>query len=189
MLSASSSRYIPQKDPFTLVRAARIVLEKCPYTYFVWCGEGPLRDETEGMAKELDIHGSFRFLGFRENVIEIINAFDIFMLSSTFEGLPYALLEAMAMKLPVIATNVVGTRDVVVHEETGFLVPPGDPEALAQATIALIKEPTSRLKMGRNARQLVCDHFDVKKMVTDTQNVYKTLISSPQGTGCSEGRI
>jgi len=169
------SRYIPQKDPLTLIRTASIVLTQEPETVFIWCGEGDMRAETEQLAQDLGIHASFYFLGFREDVIDIMNSFDIFFLSSVFEGLPYTLLESMSLELPVVATDVVGSRDVVIDGKTGFLSSTGNPAILAENLLSLLRSPEQRKLMGQAGRNRVTACFDVSQMVLKNENVYKSL--------------
>lgn len=170
------SRYIPQKDPLTLVKAASLVVEQQPEVCFIWCGEGDLRTETEALAQQLGISSHFRFLGFRPDVLAIMNAFDLFVLSSLFEGLPYTLLEVMALGKPVVATAVVGNRDVVVEGETGLLVPPQNPFALAQAMIALLGSSEQRFQMGQAGRQRILSQFSIERMVAATEAVYRSVL-------------
>jgi glycosyltransferase involved in cell wall biosynthesis len=98
------------------------------------------------------------------------------MLSSLSEGISLTLLEAMAASLPVIATDVGGNREVVAHGETGFLVPPGSPEAIASATLALIDDPARALAMGRSGRKRVEHIFDLRVMVRRYEDLYLELI-------------
>lgn len=171
------ARFIPQKDPFTFVYTAHLILAENPDVRFIWCGEGDMRAATERLAASLGIHYAFHFLGFRPDVTRIMNAFDLFMLTSIFEGLPYTLLEVMALGLPVIATQVVGSQDVVVHAETGYLVPTGDVPALAQAALLLLNEPARRQHMGQHGRELVIQRYDVRQMLTAVEKVYESLVS------------
>ena len=177
LIVGTVSRYIPQKDPLTLVQTAKLVLDVLPEIRFVWCGEGEMREETEALAKKLGIHSAFHFLGFRSDVKDIMNTFDVFLLSSIFEGLPYTLLEAMALGLPLVATDVVGSRDVIVNGENGLLVPPKSPQKLADALSDLLQNPQKRQYMGSNGRQLLLQKYNLKKAVLDTQSIYQEVIA------------
>lgn len=171
------ARFIPQKDPFTFIRAAQLILEQNPHVCFIWCGEGDMRTATEQMATAAGIHHAFHFLGFRSDITRLMNAFDIFMLTSIFEGLPYTLLEAMALALPLVATQVVGSQDVVVHSQTGYLTPPGNAPELAQAALSLLAEPEKRQIMGQHGRERVVQHFDVRHMIAAVEKVYELVAS------------
>lgn len=170
------SRYISQKDPLTMIRAIRLVADQYPQFCFLWCGEGELRQPTEQLATELGLSTYIQFLGFRPDIQTIMNTFDIFVLSSIFEGLPYTLLEAMSLAKPIVATNVIGSQDVVIDGVTGLLVPPQDPHALAQAILTLLQQPEHRLQMGISGRQRVINHFSLDQMVRETETIYDRLV-------------
>lgn len=174
------ARFIPQKDPFTFVRTAQQLLQQMPQLRFIWCGEGPQQAQTEQLAADLGVAHAFHFLGFRPDVGQIMNAFDLFMLTSVFEGLPYTLLEVMALGLPVVATQVVGSQDVVLDGQTGYLRPVGDATALAQAAGQLLSSPEQRQRFGQNGRALVQQQYDVRQMVQAVENLYQSLYNANQ---------
>ena len=134
--------------------------------------EGELRREVE----ELGLSQSVRFLGWRDDVPEILACVDLFVLASLWEGLPYTLLEAMAAGLPVVATDVGGCREVVLDGETGLLVPPRAPEALAQAIMMLLSERNLLQGMAEKGRERVAEHFSIEAMIEKTEAVYDALI-------------
>lgn len=169
------SRHISQKDPLTLVRAAHLVLQEYPETQFIWCGDGELRQETEALAMQLGIHHQFHFLGFCRQHLDMVNTFDVFLLSSIFEGLPYALLDVMALAIPVVATDVVGTRDIIINGETGLLVESENPEALSQAIIELLQDSDKRYAMGLSGRSLVAEKYDLSIMIQNMEKLYQTV--------------
>lgn len=172
------SRLKPQKDPYTLVQAAAQVVEVVPQTQFVWCGDGELRREIETLVRGLGIHRNFVFTGFRKDVLEIVALFDVFVLSSVFEGLPYTILEAMALGKPVIATNVVGSKDMVVDGQTGLLVPPRDPHSLAGAILSLIRDNSKARQMGNAGRIFVEQErrFHLNGMIGRVELLYESLV-------------
>jgi glycosyltransferase involved in cell wall biosynthesis len=104
-------------------------------------------------------------------------ALDILVLSSQWEGLPNVVLEAMAAGKPVVATNVGACAEVVVNGETGWIVPPQNPPALAEAVLRLLKDPELAGTMGRRGRRRVEEHFTVDKMVHRTEAVYEQVLS------------
>ncbi|HID64019.1 MAG TPA: glycosyltransferase family 1 protein [Anaerolineae bacterium] len=169
------SRFNPQKDPVTLLRSFALVSQVATEVQFVWCGNGELKPQIESLAWNLGIHEHIVFTGYREDVLELMALFDIFVVSSLFEGLPYTLLEAMSVGKPVVATDVVGSRDAVVHGKTGLLVPPQDPSALAEAVLRLIRSPDEARRMGQAGRDLVARRFTLKRMITRTEQVYREL--------------
>lgn len=143
----------PQKDPLTFARAAVLAGSALPRARFWIAGDGPLREETEALAASGGLADRFRVLGWRRDVPELLAAADVMVLTSRFEGLPLAVLRAMAAGLPVVATAVNGTPEAVHHGETGFLVPPGDAEGTAAAIVRLGRDPALRRRLGRAARE------------------------------------
>src|SRR4029453_11595231 len=131
------ARLHPQKGHEYLLAAAAQI----PDATFVLAGDGPLRSELEVRARELGIAGRCLFLGERADVPDLLAAADLFVLPSLFEGLPVSILEAMAAGRPVVATAIGGTDEVVTTEQTGLLVPPRDPVAIAAAIRGLRAEP------------------------------------------------
>jgi glycosyltransferase involved in cell wall biosynthesis len=171
----TASRHSKQKDPLTLIRAARFILDGAPNSRFVWCGDGEKKLQSLVAARQVDVYAAFQFLGFRHDIQDVMNAFDVFVLSSVYEGLPYVVLEAMLLELPVVATDVVGNRDTVVDGETGVLVPPQQPKALAAAVLELAHDPERRRAMGRRGAQVVRERHAIAGMVAATQQVYRAL--------------
>ncbi len=169
-------RLSPQKDYPTLLRAAAEVSAACPEALFLILGEGDLRTDLENLAAELGIGERVKFLGYRNNVMEIVAAFDIFALSSLWEGLPLAVLEAMALARPVAATAVPGTVEALVEGETGYAVPLGGHSALAERIITLIRKPELARRMGEAGRRRAEDRFSRERMVDDHEALYGRLL-------------
>jgi glycosyltransferase involved in cell wall biosynthesis len=140
-------------------------------------GDGALRQPMEEKARELGLSDTVVFTGTRRDVPQVLALLDVFVLPSLWEGLPIALLEAMAAGLPVVATAVGGTPEVVVDGVTGILVPPRDPDALAEAILTLLHDPDLRRKMGQAGRERVRGHFSVEKMVKETEGLYRRLLT------------
>ncbi|MFM7734369.1 MAG: glycosyltransferase, partial [Alphaproteobacteria bacterium] len=120
------------------LRAAAIVREALPGVRFDVVGEGAQRAELEDLARSLGLEDTVRFLGKRRDVADLMAGFDCYMLSSVIEGMPNALLEAMALGRPVVTTSAGGSAEVVVDGESGLVVPPGDPAALAEAVLRIL---------------------------------------------------
>jgi glycosyltransferase involved in cell wall biosynthesis len=150
-----------------------------PEAMFVLAGEGSERARLEAQAKELRLADRIVFLGYRADVRHLLDDCDLFVLPSLNEGLPLSILEAMAASKPVIATSVGGTAEVIVNGETGLLVPPADPTALAGAIRAVLSTPqlAERLAMGGAAR---VRQFSADKMVGDIMRVYDELTNRPE---------
>ncbi|MCG8603891.1 glycosyltransferase, partial [bacterium] len=121
-----------QKGHRYLIEAAPGIIRKHPNIRFVFVGDGALRQELEERIRSYGLQDNFVFLGFCEDVNDLLKTFDVFVLPSLYEGLPNVILEAMATGLPVVATAVDGTPELIVENETGYLVPPKDPKALEQ---------------------------------------------------------
>ena len=137
---------------------------------------GELREELSEQTKTLGLEKHVLFLGMRNDVPEIISRSDLFVLPSINEGFGVVLLEAMAMKCPIVATNVGGVPEVVLDGETGLLVPPKDPVQLARGIIRLLKDSSLALQMAENGYQRLKTCFDIKETVTKTERMHKELI-------------
>jgi len=166
------ARFNLQKGHEYLIKSIPFVLKKYPRTKFLLVGDGELRGKMESLAEELKIKDNVIFTGYREDIPRILKVMDIFVLSSLWEGLPIVLLEAMASKKPVVATNVVGNKEVVVDGETGFLIPSRDPKKLAEKVITLIENKPLRKKFGENGRRRAKKTYSLDRMVKETEEVY-----------------
>ena len=163
------------KDYPTLLRAARLVLDTEPDISFVAVGDGSLHGELTKLARELDLGKRFLFLGFREDIGSLLKVFDIFVLASKTEGLGTSVLDAQALGLPVAACRAGGIPEIVTDRETGLLVPPGEPPALAAALLELAHDPELRAKLGAQAKKAVQAH-DVSRTIDAHLELYRTLI-------------
>jgi glycosyltransferase involved in cell wall biosynthesis len=147
-----------------------------PDVTFVLAGEGPERASLEAQARRLGIASRVRFLGHREDVPELLAACDVFVLPSRYEGLPLSVLEAMAAARPVVATAIEGTDEIVVHGETGLLVPPAAPSALADGIRTVLSDPALAARMGQAGRKRACREFSTSRMVDDVSSAYDELL-------------
>ena len=163
--------FTAKKDHATLLRATARVVAEIPAVRLVLVGSGPLQDELSRLVTTLGLDAHVAFVGSRGDVPELLPAFDVFALSSRFEGLPIALLEAMATGLPCVATTVGGIPEVVTNGHDGLLVGPADAVALADALIALLGDPARRDALGRNASRRAGD-FAVTGAVREIERVY-----------------
>lgn len=149
-------------------------------------GQGDLREATEALAAELGVSGRVRFLGLRRDIAALASAADAFVMSSSWEGLPIALLEATACGLPAVATDVGGIAQVV-RDDTGRLVPPHDSEALADALRFMEGLPRSQLAgMGATAREATVATFDIERVVDTWEALYRQGFG---GAGSSKRRL
>jgi glycosyltransferase involved in cell wall biosynthesis len=163
------------KDHATLLRAAALVRQSIPEVRFLLVGQGPMEGQARRLAAELGLQETVVFAGFRPDARRLMGALDVFTLSSTYEGLPIALIEAMALGRPVVATRVGGVPEVVTDGEDGLLVPPKDPVALAGGLQRLLATPRLRASVGAAARVRAAD-FDIRKAVARMEQVYAGLL-------------
>jgi len=166
----------PQKAPLDFVRAAAEAHSRDGRLRFILVGGGELASQTEELVRALGLSGIVNLLGWRHDVVELLHAMDVFLLTSLFEGLPRAVLQAMAAGVPVIATAVDGTPEVVRDRETGLLVPPARPEEAARGVLELVANDELRRRCIRQARRALGTRFDVHRMVADLDRLYLTLL-------------
>jgi glycosyltransferase involved in cell wall biosynthesis len=151
-----------QKGHRYLVEAAANVIPRFPRLHVLLVGDGALAEETRERIEASGLIGRVRLLGTRRDVPELLAASDSFVLPSLWEGLPIALVEAMASRLPVIATEVSGTSQVMVDGETGWLVAPGDPAGLSEAMAELLSNPARASTMAAAGRERVAASFGAR---------------------------
>jgi glycosyltransferase involved in cell wall biosynthesis len=164
----------PHKGLEYLLRAAVDVRKAVPNVHFLVVGQGSALDGLRAMASHLGLDGAVTFTGFREDALRIASAFDLFAMSSLHEGLSIALVEAMALGKPVVVTRVGGLPEVVKDGRDGFLVPPGNPGALATRIIEVLGDPQLRERLGQAARRRAED-FDVRTSVRRSEDAYEEL--------------
>jgi glycosyltransferase involved in cell wall biosynthesis len=164
-----------QKGLVNLLRAAPEILSAFPEVNIAVVGDGPQNDSLRREAQRLNLEGRFLFLGEREDAASIMALFDIFVLPSLWEGLPFVLVEAASLGKPIVATAVDGVSEILEDRKTGLLVPPGDPTALADAVIGLLGDKETARRLGEMARTLVPPRFPLRRMIDQTQNLYLEL--------------
>jgi glycosyltransferase involved in cell wall biosynthesis len=133
------ARLSHQKDPFTTLRAMQRIAQARAEAHFVVVGDGELMDECKKLVSDLGLR-NLHLLGLRRDTERLLPAFDVYVLTSKWEGLPRTIPEAMASGVPVVATNVDGNAEVIRHRENGFLVEVGDPDAVAKAALTLLED-------------------------------------------------
>jgi len=187
------------KDYPTFLRSARIVRDSVPSARFLIVGDGPLRRELEATAAQLGLADSVLFAGHQMRVAPFIGSFDVAVLSSCdYEGCSNYLLEAMGLGRPVVATDIGGNRELVHHGETGLLVPPRDPAALAAAVLTLLVDRALVSRLTDAARARFLAGFSVPTMVRQYEQLYEELLqkkgvrltlthSAPAGRETSRG--
>src|SRR5262245_46535920 len=171
------SRLAWKKGVRHLVAATPHILEAAPNARVVIAGDGPLRAELEAEAETLGVRDHILFLGSRADTVELMAAFDVFVLPSVVEGMSNALLEAMAVGRPVVATDVGGNPEVAVHGETGLIVAPADPHQLAGAIQKLLDAPELAADMGAAGRRRVLEHYQIDVMTRRIEALYEQLLA------------
>ena len=169
-------RFEVAKDYPNMLHAFAQVCRRDANVVLLLVGHGSLQQETESLAQSLGLGDRIRFLGVRSDVPEVMAAADGYVMSSAWEGMPIALLEAAAAGLPIVATRVGGNHEVVREGESGFLVPPRDSDALGQAMLRLMDQtPERRREMGEHGREHVRVHYGLGRVVERWQDLYRQV--------------
>lgn len=171
-------RLIERKGHADLVMAWPRIRDRFPDAQLVIVGDGPYRPALEALVESSSESGSIRLVGRRDDVPTVLDAMDVFVFPSHFEGLPNALMEAMAAGLPVVATPVDGNAELVSEGETGVFVPVEDPDALANAVVDLLEWPDGGSSLGDAAREHITREYSVDRMVSAFESLYEELRSS-----------
>jgi glycosyltransferase involved in cell wall biosynthesis len=166
-----------QKDPLTLIKSFKIINDRFPNTRLIIVGNGPLEKECILLINELKLDNKIDLAGFQKNSKIYYQMFDIFMLSSHYEGLPYSLLEAMTMGIPAVGTDVVGIKDLILHGETGYLVREGDYKELASAVIKMLENPDLLTILSQNAKNRAKMEFNFVEGIKEYQDFYSNQCS------------
>jgi glycosyltransferase involved in cell wall biosynthesis len=159
------------------LETARRIRESCPNVRYLLVGDGSLRGEIESLGTSLGLEDVLHIAGMQEDVEAYLAAMDVYLISSRFEGLPLAMLEAMSMQLPVVATAVGGIPEALTHGESGLLVPHGDAAALAAAVIELIGDQARADAMGASGRKRVVEDFSLARTVRELEAGYARVLS------------
>jgi glycosyltransferase involved in cell wall biosynthesis len=167
-----------QKGVLYFILAAKSISARFPDARMAVVGDGPLGRALKRRARHLKIDDKVFFLGERRDANELMNLFDIFVLPSLWEGLPFVLVEAAALGKPIVATAVDGIPEVIEEEKTGLLVPPKDPQLLAEAVVRLLEDRELAGRLGERARASVPLRFPLRRMVEQTENLYLKLYKS-----------
>jgi glycosyltransferase involved in cell wall biosynthesis len=175
-LVATIGRLTEQKGHCYLIDAATTVVSTYPDTHFLFVGDGELKDELQQQVQQAGLSANIHFLGIRDDVPHLLAAVDLFVLPSLWEGLSVALLEGMAAGKPMVATAVSGTIQAMTHGKTGLMVPPRDSQALADAILQLLSNPTQAQAMGQAAKQHVAMNFSAQKQADEHLALYRQLL-------------
>jgi glycosyltransferase involved in cell wall biosynthesis len=174
-LVVAAGRLCDQKDPLMLVRASRRLAVAHPGLHFVWAGDGELRAAVERDVAAAGLGDRWTLLDTLANPYPLLAAAAVVALPSRYEGLPLVLLEAMALGRPMVATDVTGSRDLVVPGETGELAPPGDDAAFAAAIARVVGEPARAARYGAEGARRAATHYTRDRMAAEMRAVYAAV--------------
>ncbi|WP_328184827.1 glycosyltransferase family 4 protein [Marinobacter sp. OP 3.4] len=151
-------------------------------------GDGRQREELERQAKAQPSGDAVSFLGFRSDRLERLAGFRLFVMTSSLEGIPRCLMEAMAMGVPVVAYDIPGVDQLVEHEVTGLLAPHGDKDALEKLCRRVLTDESLARQLAANARQLIVDRYSAARMAREYESLFDALVSGDYGLSSSQGR-
>jgi glycosyltransferase involved in cell wall biosynthesis len=172
-------RLNPEKGHRYLLESVQLACRHIPGLRVLVVGEGPLRAKLEANTRSLHLDVVVSFLDWRDDVASLMATSDLFVLPSTRESFGLVILEALALGVPVIATRVGGVPEIIQTGETGILVEPRNPEALADAMIWALTNPTQAGQLARQGQAVVRQRFSVEEMTKATNRVYHEVVSSP----------
>lgn len=175
LLIGSIGRLTEQKGYTYLVNAAALLIKQLPQTYILIIGDGELSEQLKEQAQCLGIASHIIFTGPRPDVEELLACMDIFASSSLWEGLPTVLMESMASGIPIVATDIPGTRELIQPGITGWLAPPGDAKALSETILKAIQATSLTNAMADNAKELLTD-FSINAVVKKYESLYQSII-------------
>jgi len=166
----------PQKAPLDFVQAMRIIADTIPDVHAIMIGDGVLRPQIEAMIARCHLETVISLLGWRTDIPELLSLCQLLVLTSLWEGLPRVCPQAMAVGIPIVATNVDGIPEAVHDGVNGFLVQPGDMQKLAEKIVCLLNNPDIAQSMGKQGQKMV-EEFDIRRMVQQQEALYHSLIS------------
>ena len=172
----------PVKGHEYLIRAFPLVLQRYPGARLVLVGDGKMRVHLEALVRKLGLGSHVSFVGICSDVYYWLNRFDVFVLPSLYEGFGIAAVEAMAVGVPVVASNVGGLAEIIQDRTTGILIPPGDSDALAEAIGEILANPDLRRDLIQSARNQVEDKFTIDEHVRRLESMYFGLLESHEAT-------
>jgi len=173
----TGGRFTEQKGFIYLIEAIPEVLKIIPECFFIFVGDGPLRRNFEKVVEKLNIKYKAAFTGYRKDILEIFSICDLIVVRSLFEGMPNVILEAMTLKKPVIGTNIPEIKELISDGENGLLVPVRNSKSIVDAIILLLKNQSSREKMGKKGYEIVKEKFSLEVMVKKYEKLYIKFFS------------
>lgn len=175
-VAGTVARYVPVKNHHLIISAASRLKDRAKDMHFVFAGDGELHDELLAHVKDCGMRDRFHFIGWRNDIPDVLAAFDIFIMCSKNEGMGRAFVEAQAAGLPVIGTRVGGVAEVLDEGRTGYLVEPDDADGLADKIELLYSQKSHREALSEACRKWVCPKFSVEVMVDEIEKVYRKVL-------------
>lgn len=170
---------IPRKNITDLIDAFDRLYQQNPDLRLQLLGDGSQRPDLERQAKEASCANAVEFLGFRSDRLELLSRFSLFVMTSSLEGIPRCMMEAMAVGVPVVAYDIPGVDQLVEHGKTGLLAPFGDKAALAECCNQILGDPELADRLSRNARELVNVRFSAARMADEYESLFRKLVGEP----------
>jgi len=172
------SRLEPRKGHIYLFEAAKRIVSQIPNTKFLIVGEGYYRQRLEQQAEQLNLSDFIKFLGYRADIAKIISLFDVFLLTSLWEGLPRVLVQAALLGKPIVTFDVEGAREIVENGVNGFIVPLRNVELLAQKLLVFARNLDLAQNMGRRGKKIVGNRWAADLMIEQTKQLYQELVAA-----------
>lgn len=169
---------IPRKGVHHLLQAFDQLYQKIPALRLQLLGDGAQRAELEGIAANLKSHPGIEFLGFRSDRLELLSEFSLFVMTSSLEGIPRCMMEAMAVGVPVVAFDIPGVDQLIEHEVTGLLAPLGDVDALTACCYRVLTDPALQERLTNRAREKIDELYSARRMACEYESLYRNLIPS-----------
>ncbi|NQU29505.1 MAG: glycosyltransferase family 4 protein [Anaerolineae bacterium] len=176
-LVGTVGRLSPQKSPADFIQAAALIKASHPKVHFIWIGDGPMQKDMQILVHSLELDDVFHWGGQRQDVPKLLHVFDCFMLTSRWEGFPLVILEALAAKVPVVATDILGTREAISSGVNGWLSPVGDTNALARAAIDILDNPVRATAFHEAGLKRIYNEFTREKMLASLEQEYMRVIN------------
>ena len=170
-------RFSAQKNPLEWITVAEKISREIPNCRFLMVGDGPLLPQVKSILREKNLAEKFIFPGIQRNVPQVLSVMDVFLLTSLWEGLPRVIPQAMLMRLPVVATRVDGSSEIIEDGVNGFLCAPGDVDSLAERCLRLLKEPNLRQEISRRGSEIAQKDFDLEQMIAQIADLYNYFLS------------
>lgn len=172
------ANFVPDKGLDAFLRIAKLIKREERNIKFLMVGDGPLRPQLESLTDALQLREDVLFMGWREDIPEMMSAMDVFCLPTLREGFGVVFVESMAMKVPVVTHRIDPIPEVVQENETGILIPPGREDLFAKAILSLIRDEKWRREMGERGKARVEEYFDERFMFEKTLRIYEGLIEA-----------